>query len=62
MLAFKKDTRLAAVFAYCFIVISLLAMAPWIDWASYGDVWVANLATLPVLPAVFLVFRKPRFA
>jgi len=57
---FKKDERIAAVFTYCAIVIALLAVTPWIDWARYGNVWVANLAGLPVLPAVFLVFKKAR--
>jgi len=58
----KHDTRIAAVFTYCAIVIAMLAVTPWIDWAKYGNAWVANLAGLPVLPAVFLIFRKIRFA
>lgn len=57
-----KDQRIAAVFIYCAIVIALMAVAPWIDWARYGNVWVANLAALPVLPAVYLLFRKQKFA
>lgn len=58
----KYDQRIAAVLTYCLIVIALLALTPWIDWAKHGNAWVANLAALPVLPAVFLVFRKTRFA
>lgn len=59
---FKHDLRITAVFVYCAIVIAMLAVTPWIDWAKYGNAWVANLAGLPVLPAVFLIFRKIRFA
>ncbi|MGE5492546.1 MAG: hypothetical protein ACM31P_14790 [Actinomycetota bacterium] len=58
----KNDLRIVAVFIYCAIVLGLLAVTPWIDWARYGNAWVANLAGLPVLPALFLVFRKSRFA
>lgn len=59
---FKKDERITAVFTYCAIVIALMAVTPWIDWARYGDIWVANLAGLPALPAVFLIFKKSRMA
>lgn len=59
---FRTDQRIVAVLIYCGIVIALLAVTPWIDWAKYGNAWVANLAGLPALPAVFLLFRKSRLA
>lgn len=58
----KEDKGIAVVLTYCAIVIALLAVAPWIDWSKYGDAWVANLAGLPVLPAVFLILKKTKFA
>ncbi|HJW26335.1 MAG TPA: hypothetical protein VJ576_15685 [Rhodocyclaceae bacterium] len=58
----KNDKRIAAVFGYCATVISLLAVTPWVDWAKDGNAWVANLAALPALPAILLIFRRNRLA
>lgn len=56
----SDDKRVLVVFCYCLIVAALLAAAPWLDWAKYGDMWVANLAALPALPGLFMVYRRSR--
>lgn len=60
---FTNGKRIATVlFGFCATVIILLALAPWIDWARHGDVWVANLAALPAVPGVLMLFGKSWFA
>lgn len=56
----NNGKRLRVVLCYCAIVVALLAATPWLDWAKYGDVWVANLAALPALLGIFLVYRRSR--
>lgn len=58
---FKNNPRIAtALIGYCAIVVALLAVLPWIDWARHGSAWVLNLAGLPALPGVLLIAGKPR--
>lgn len=57
---FKDGRAKLVVLCYCLIVAALLAAVPWLNWAKYGDIWVANLAALPALPGIWMVLGRFR--
>lgn len=55
-----SNSNAAVLLSFCAIVLALLAAAPWLDWAKYGNAWVINLASLPSLPGILMVMRRRR--